>query len=137
MTAQSHALVRAFLEAMSAGDLPGDLLTDDMVGWTVSSNTEFPREKYQGAAKLVAAVFDGGNHYEVQAITAEGDRAAADVRASGRLIDGQTYANRYVFLFRFRDGKIARIDEFFDPVPMREKLAPLMQQVMARMQPPG
>lgn len=132
--AQTHHLVREFFAGLSAGNLPDELLTDDMTAWTTTSGTNQPRERYQGGIKLMQAAFDGGNAYTVEAITAEDDRAAAEVTAAGKLVDGQDFANRYVFTFRIRDGRIAHVAEHFNPDPVREKLAPLLQQIIAKMQ---
>jgi ketosteroid isomerase-like protein len=41
------------------------------------------------------------------------------------LIDGQEYANTYVFSLRVRDGRIAWIAEHFNPLIAQEKLYPL------------
>lgn len=134
MTAESHRLVREFFAGLTAGNLPDDLLTPDMTAWTTTSGVDQPRERYQGGVKLMQAAFEVNNTYTVQAITAEDDRATAEVTAVGKLVDGQDFGNTYVFTFRFRDGRIAHVAEHFNPDPVREKLAPLLQQIIAKMQ---
>jgi uncharacterized protein len=77
-------------------------------------------------------VFDGGLSYSVNSLTAEADRVAAEVTARGQLIDGFDYQNTYVFVLRIRDGQIAAIAEHFNPLPVREKIVPLLQAAMAK-----
>jgi ketosteroid isomerase-like protein len=132
MTKTAHQIVRDFFAAMSSGTLSADMLTDDMTAWTTSSGVHVPRDRYVGGSKMLQTIFDGGIHYTVDSITAEDDRAAAEVRAQGKLINGEDYANTYVFMFRIRDGKIASLAEHFNPDPMRSQLGPLIQQVMAK-----
>ena len=67
--------------------------------------------------------------FTIDAITAEDDRAIAEVRSQGRLVDGNEYANTYVFAFRFRDGRIASVAEHYDALVVHEKLVPLMRQL--------
>lgn len=130
----AHAIAKRLFAGMSAGAIPAELLAPDMRAWTVSSQAWFPRERYQGAAKLIAAVFDGPYRYEVKSLTAQDDRIAAEVSASGTLVTGQPFANEYLFLLRIADGKVAEIREFFDPRPVEQILAPLLQEAMAKMQ---
>jgi uncharacterized protein len=68
----------------------------------------------------------------LNALTAEGDRIAAEIDAHGTLVDGQAFANRYVFILRIRDGRIASVAEHFNPAPVAEKIVPLIQAAMAK-----
>lgn len=134
MTSATHQLVRDFVAALSAGDLPDALLTDDARIWTTSSGMHIDKARYQFGVRLLGSVFqDGGKYtYTVKSITAEDDRAAAEVDAQGTLITGEPYGNTYVFMFRIRDGKIASVAEHFNPIPVHEKVAPLLQAAMAK-----
>ncbi len=133
MTGTNHAIARAFFAALSSGALPDDLLTDDMTAWTTSSGVQSDKTRYQGGVKLLATVFDGLPTYTVNSITAEDDRVAAEVEMQGTLVNGEAYHNRYIFLLRIRDGRIASVAEHFNPLPVREKLGPLLQAAMAKM----
>jgi hypothetical protein len=132
MTQTNHATARAFFAALSSGAIPEDLLTNDMTAWTTSSG-QSDKARYQGGVRLLATVFDERPAYTVTSLTAEDDRVAAEVDVSATLTTGEPYANRYVFMLRIRDGRVASVAEHFDPGPVREKLGPLLQAAMTRM----
>lgn len=131
MALDSHDLARKFFDALSAGNLPDDLLTEDMQAWTVSSGSS-DKSTYQGGVKLLGAAFPQGITYTVQSLTAEEDRVAAEVVSEGTLVNGQPFRNDYLFLLRIRDGRIASVREFFNPKPVQELLAPVLQEMMAK-----
>jgi ketosteroid isomerase-like protein len=137
MTSPNHALARAFFAALSSGAMPDDLLTPDMKAWTTSSGAWSDKARYQGGIRLLASIFDGGLAYSVESLTAEEDRVAAEVTAQGTLVNGEAFANRYVFILRLHDGRIASVAEHFNPIPVREKLGPLLQQAMSQAAVPG
>lgn len=62
-------------------------------------------------------------------ITAEEDRAVAEVRSKGTLINGEEYQNTYVFVFRIRDGRIASVAEHFNALIVQEKMVPLVRTI--------
>lgn len=132
MTIAAHDLARQFFSALSAGHLPDELLTEDMTAWTTSSGVDLDKARYQGGVQLIGSLFKGGATYDVESLTAEADRIAAEVRAHGTLVDGQTYENRYVFVLRVRDNRIAAVAEHFHPGPVAEQLVPLIQAAMAK-----
>jgi uncharacterized protein len=128
---ESHALVRAFFAAVAAGDLPDDLLTPDMTGWTTTQG-EMSKAAYQGVIRLLSRITAEPLTFAIDAITAEEDRAVAEVRSSGTLIDGTDYANTYVFAFRLRGGRIARVAEHFNALIVQEKMMPAVHAALAR-----
>ncbi|MFT3966950.1 MAG: nuclear transport factor 2 family protein [Sphingobium sp.] len=132
MTGTSHQIARDFFSALTSGQPPVHLLADDMTAWTTSSGTDQPRDKYAGGIQMLASLFQGGLQYSIDSLTAEEDRVAAEVRAEGILVNGDIFRNRYVFLFRIRDGQIASVAEHFNPDPVREKIIPLLQAAMAK-----
>ena len=127
----NHQIVRDFFAAISRGETPDVLFTEDMTGWTASSGTS-EKARFLGGIRLLASIFDGPYGYTVRSLTAEEDRVAAEVHGAGTLINGEPYANDYVFLFRIRDGRIAAIAEHSNTVLVREKLHPLLAEVMAK-----
>jgi uncharacterized protein len=131
MTDSPHALARRFFKALSAGSLPDDLLTGDMTAWTTSSGVTSDRARYQGGVKMLAGLFAGSLVYSVDSLTAEADRVAAEVHADGVFHDGELFANRYVFVLRIRDGKIASVAEHFNPAIVFEKIVPRLNAVLA------
>lgn len=135
MTQSSHDVVQAFFAAMPAGELTTDVFTPDFAAGSISSpDGGTTAAAYVGAIALVQSLFPERLHYAVEAITAEGNRAVAEVTAQGITADGARYANRYAFVFTIADGRIASIYEFFDPAPVNELIMPRIAEVMAQMQ---
>ena len=132
MTRSNKDIAAAFFAALSVGALPDEMLTEDMAAWTTTSGT-MPRQRYQGGVKLLQSLFPAGLTYTVDSLTAEDDRVAAEVQSKGTLSTGEDFHNIYIFLLRVRDGRIASVAEHFNPTPVREKIAPLMQAAMAKM----
>jgi ketosteroid isomerase-like protein len=132
MTQANHQLAREFFDALSQGDLPDSLLTADMTAWTTSSGIWSEKARFQFGIKLLASIFKGGLIYTIQSLTSEQDRVAAEVNSKGTLINGDEYCGVYVFMLRVRDGRIASVCEYNDPVPVREKLGPLLQESLAK-----
>ncbi|MDE8651040.1 nuclear transport factor 2 family protein [Novosphingobium album (ex Liu et al. 2023)] len=131
MESPTHDLIRRFFANLGAGTPDPDMFTDDMIAWTISTHADAPGQSYLGATRMLAALFAGTLRYDVKALIVEGDRAAAQVRGSGTLASGERYENDYAHLFDLRDGRIARIAEFFDPAPVNEKIMPLLLEAMA------
>ena len=125
MPAINHQRARAYFDAVTAGDLPDSLLTDDFSAWTTGTGP-MARGDYQGAIRLLARMCQTPIRFTIDAITAEDDRAVAEARSTATLIDGQPYANTYVFCFRIREGRIASIAEHMNLAIVREKLYPVM-----------
>lgn len=129
-----HDLIRRYFAALASGDLSDDLFTDDMTAWTTSSGASAPKARYQGGVKLLQSLFPEGLAYEIDSITVEDDRAAVEARSHGVLSNGEVFDNAYVFVFRIRSGRIASVAEHFNPIPVREKIGPLMQAALSRAQ---
>jgi uncharacterized protein len=128
---KSHQLVHDFFAAVTAGELPDSLLTPDMTGWTTTQGTT-DKAGYQRLIRLLAAMCSRPLAFTIDSITAEEDRAVAEVRSEGTLINGENYRNTYVFVFRVRDGRIASVAEHFNALIVREKLIPLLPAISAR-----
>lgn len=123
-----HQLVHAFFAAVTAGELPDDLLTPDMTGWTTTQGT-MGRADYQRLIRILATLCSRPLAFTIDSITAEDDRVVAEVRSQGTLIDGEDYRNTYVFVFRIRDGRIAAVAEHFNALIVQEKMIPLVQRL--------
>lgn len=123
----SRELVVSFFDAVSAGELPEDLLTADMTGWITTGGT-MDREAYRGLIRLLARMCAEPIRFTIDAIICEGDRAAAEVRSEATLVNGEPYAMTYVYTFRFRDGRIASVAEHYNALVVQEKLVPLMRR---------
>jgi ketosteroid isomerase-like protein len=123
---EADRLVHAYFAAVTAGELPDDLLTEDMTAWTTTQGT-MSKQAYQEVIRLLAHISKVPLQFTVDAITAEEDRAVAEARSEGVLINGEPYANTYVFAFRIRDGRIASIAEHFNALIVQEKMIPLVR----------
>jgi uncharacterized protein len=132
MTQATHDLVRRFFAGLDAGQFEEGLLAEDFTGSTARSEEPSPRDKYIGGIAMLQQLFGGGLRYSIESITAEDDRAAVEARSQGTFTDGEPFANRYVFMFRVRDGQIASVYESMDTVKVNEKIIPRM---MALLQP--
>lgn len=129
MTATYNAqLVRDFFTAVAAGNLPDELLTDDMTFWSVNSG-ESTRARFQGAARLLSAAYGGTLEYLVDYCVEEGNRIVAEIRSQGTLISGDKLQNNHVFIFTIENGRIASAREYMDQLPVREKIVPVLQQL--------
>ncbi|MFM5931863.1 MAG: nuclear transport factor 2 family protein [Novosphingobium sp.] len=128
---ESHRLAHAYIAAVTAGDLPDDLLTDDMTAW-LTTEGPIPKERYQQAIHLLRAMLAEPIAFTVDAITAEQDRAVIEARSTGTLIDGNTYTQTYIFVLRIRDGRIAHIAEHYNALVTKEKLLPLMAGLLKK-----
>lgn len=124
---EADRLVHAYFAAVTAGELPDDLLTEDMTAWLTTQGA-ISKAAYQDAVRWLASVMREPLRFTIDAITAEGDRAVAEARSEGRLINGEPYAQTYVFVLRIRGGRIASIAEHYNALVAQEKLVPLMSR---------
>lgn len=123
-----YNLARAYFSAVTAGDLPDQLLTGDFSAWTTGTGP-MSKDAYQDAIRLLARLCKTPIQFTIDAITAEDDRVVAEARSMATLINGEPYANTYVFSFRIRDGRIAWIGEHMNLAIVREKLSPLIAEL--------
>ena len=70
-----------------------------------------------------------GGKGQMRILLIEDDRVIAEARSVATLIDGQAYAQTYVFAMRIRDGRIAHIAEHYNALETQEKLMPLMAKL--------
>jgi ketosteroid isomerase-like protein len=129
---QSYRLARAYFDAVAAGALPDDLLTPDMTGWITTGGT-MDKARYQHLVRLLGAMLDGPLRFTIQSLTADEDRVVAEATSEGTLINGEPYAQTYIFVLRIRDGRIASVAEHYNALIAQEKLLPLMAQTAARL----
>lgn len=131
MSATHHQLVRDFFAAIAQGELPEALVTEDMSAWTLTSG-DTDQQRFRMGVKLLAGIFNGTLHYTINAITAEDDRVVAEAHSNGTLSNGVDFHNVHVFTFRIRDGRIAWVGEYMNPLIVQEKIVPLMQASMSK-----
>jgi uncharacterized protein len=124
MSHPNYAVAEAYLSAVTAGDLPDSLLTDDMTAW-LTTQGPISKAAYQGAIRLFARMAQSPIRFTVDAMTAQDDRVVIEAHSQATLINGEAYGNTYVFSIRVRDGRIAWIAEHFNALIAQEKLFPL------------
>ena len=130
MTQATHELIRQFFRNLGNGTPDEGMFAPDWVVWTLSTKTDQPGQNYVKATKVLASLYPAGLTYTVQSIIIDGERAAARVVGEGTLHNGVHYLNDYAYLFEIKDGRIARLEEFFDTKPVAEKILPLLMEAM-------
>ena len=126
MPQSNHQIVRNFFTALSNGTLTAGMFTADMTAWTTTSG-ESSRDRHLGGVAVLQSLFPAGLTYTVDSLTAEDDRVAAEVQSQGTLVDGKSFHNTYMFMFRIRDERIAGVAEHFNPKVVRDLIMPLLQ----------
>lgn len=115
----NKAIVREFYRLMNARDFDAmwALFADDAT-W---SGGRFDTRDAAGIDRMRAVIVDpmpifasGGIDFTVHALTAEGDRVAAEVESHAPLVNGAVYNNHYHMLFEIRDGRIRVVKEYAD-----------------------
>ncbi|MCB2078702.1 MAG: nuclear transport factor 2 family protein [Novosphingobium sp.] len=125
----SERIVRSFFDAVSAGELPDDMVTPDMKAWTTTGG-HMDKAAYQQVIRLLGQMSKVPLTFVIDSVTAQDDRIAAELHSvGGVLINGEPYENTYVFVFRVRDGRIASVAEHFNALIVQEKMMPLVQQL--------
>src|ERR1700759_1745833 len=125
MTHPNHQFAYAYFAAVTAGELPDHLLTPDMPAWGRTLGP-ISKDTYQQMIRTLARMCATPIRFTVDAITAEADRVVAEAHSEATLVDGNSYANTYVFSFRIRDDRICWIAEHYNALISEQKLLPLM-----------
>lgn len=133
MTQRNHKVVRDFFVAIARGEVPDELVTPDMTFWSINSGTA-DRARFHGAMKILTSIFSGSLVYNIVSLTAEEDRVVAEIKSEGTLQGDEPFNNNHVFIFRLRDGRIASAAEYMNQFLVREKIVPLMQAAMEKLQ---
>jgi hypothetical protein len=126
-TARNMAAVRAFFDAMNAGDVAGivDAYAEDgtctTMGRTLISGT-FDKPTVTMAAGRIFEAFPQGIAFTIHAMTAQDDRVAVEASSRGMHASGREYRNQYHFLARLRDGKLVEWKEYCDTEMITEVL---------------
>jgi ketosteroid isomerase-like protein len=122
---ENKALVRELYRLMESREFERmwELFTPDAKwGGGRSSTEDFaPIDRMKAIMVDPMPIFvDGGIHFTVHELTAEGDRVAAEVESHAPLVNGKVYNNHYHMLFEIRDGRIAVVKEYADTAHGRD-----------------
>ena len=121
----NKATIRKFYELMDARKF------DEM--WTLFANDAVwggggTPPKQQGPIDAMKAIMvdpmpifaDGGIHFTLHTMVAEGDWVSAEAESYAELVNGKVYNNHYHMLFEFRDGLIVQVKEYGDSLHAHE-----------------
>ena len=129
---QNYAIARAYFAAVTAGELPDALLTPDMTGW-ITTTGSMDKAAYQRLVRMAGKMCAAPLKFTINSLTADEDRVVAEAVSEALLVNGDTYSNTYVFVFRIRDGRIAAVAEHYNALIAREKLVPLMAEAATQL----
>lgn len=117
----NKAVVTEFMEVFSRGDVDAILgfLTDDATWWVAGTIDGISGEKDKAAfgemlGGLSTLTTAGAIALTPKALTAEGDRVAAETESYAEMSNGRVYNNLYHFVFELSDGRIRRVKEYLD-----------------------
>ena len=127
MSQNNHAIIERFIDGMSTGSFPDDLLTDDFSVWIVGYNQTVDKESYVRGISALPRVFPEKLQFTIKSMTAEDDRVVAEFTGDGITLSGKRYQNHYLYLFRIRDGRVCFLAEYMDMDAMRDVLIPEMR----------
>jgi ketosteroid isomerase-like protein len=122
MTENAKSLGLAFLQSFWDGQPErGYALCAPDARWRFQRSLHEPREVPVPEAvqwlmdKLVSGFApDSGYTVDVTSVIGEGDEAAIEYSATGKMRSGDIYNNNYVVKFTSRDGKLVSIRPYFD-----------------------
>ena len=127
-------LRRVFAETAKGNGRPFVDMMADNVRWTIIGTTSWSRT-YVGKQSVIrdllaplAANFNGPNIVTAERFIGEDDLVAVEGRNHSVTRRGDAYANRYGWIFRFIDGKVAEITEYTDTDLIARVLDPLTDQ---------
>lgn len=132
MKEQNYQIARDYFAAVTKGALPDEMLTEDMTGW-ITTTGSMSKAAYQRLVRMAGVMCAGPLTFTINSLTADEDRVVAEAVSHAVLVNGETYSNTYVFIFRIRDGKIAAVAEHYNALIAREKLVPLMAEAAAKL----
>jgi ketosteroid isomerase-like protein len=124
------AAVEAAFAGVSEADAARQLAnyTEDMV---LELPFADPPMQIEGRANVLAFLSKAFETYKMQLTITEvhdcldADKLIVEFRSNGQMATtSKPYANRYIAVFRFRDGKICAQREFFNPKISDEALRP-------------
>lgn len=124
---ENKKLAQAMIDALTNADQDWvrEHYADDFRIWVTGSLPFSGTNDKAGALAGMPAVLDlfpKGLTFEVQAMTAEGDRVAIEATSRGTTFRGDLYTQEYHFLMRARDGKIVEWKEYMDTEHARKVL---------------
>lgn len=131
MNSTNRAVALQFIEAMSTAD--ADLAEPCLAPEAHTISKGFghfagmrPREVMLGTIGAFTSLLPGGLRLEISRVIEGEDSVVVECEGRAVTADGTPYHNQYCFLFTMRDGRIARVDEYFCNVLADRVLWPLI-----------
>lgn len=131
MNSTNRAVALQFIEAMSTAD--ADLAESCLAPEAHTISKGFghfagvrPREVMLGTIGAFTSLLPGGLRLEISRVIEGEDSVVVECEGRAVTADGTPYHNQYCFLFTMRDGRIARVDEYFCNVLADRVLWPLI-----------
>jgi membrane protein len=127
-TGRNKQIVTSFFEALSAGrtDAAFAMVADDVIWWVSGglpvSGTK-TKDEYRTVVATNQAEFPATIAFHVQGLTAEEDRVAVEVVATGDHTNGKRYNNHYHAMFTIRGGQIVAANEYMDTKHLHDLIA--------------
>ena len=99
----------------------------DDVAWWIPGTLPFSGTKdkkgYMAIVERIRGGFPGGLVFEIKSLVGEDEKVAAEVESMGRHANGKTYANKYHFLFAFKDGRVIGVKEYMDTLHLKDLIS--------------
>jgi ketosteroid isomerase-like protein len=128
--ARNRAVLEQGLALLSAGevDAHNDLCSDDVV-FELPYGDPPGRIEGRGAVRAylkgALAIFSMQLSLTTVFVTDDPDTLIAEYTSTGSVsTTGKSYANTYIGVYRFRDGRLSGVREYYNPVPATEALTP-------------
>ena len=132
MTTAAERVLRAYLDALTAGDLDAiaDSFAEDAT-WTLHGTLPLAGTR-RGRGAIMEFLIGAGSLYRAGTqwfafgdVTSQGDRAVLEWRVQGiAAATGLPYDNEYCGVFVVRAGRIAEVREYLDTQHAAEVLFP-------------
>ena len=116
---ENKQLAQALLGALSRADTEwvGAHYAEEMKLWTAGSlpfSGSSTRDEALASMPQILGLFPEGVEFQINAMTAEGERVAIEATSRGTTFRGEVYAQEYHFLMTARDGIITGFKEYMD-----------------------
>jgi ketosteroid isomerase-like protein len=120
-----------FVEALGACDAQAvkTLISGDLVAVAKGTGIGAGTRNYAeviAVFEMFSQVTKSGLNPKILSVTAEDDRVVVEWEGNCTLVNEAQYNNHYVHVLFLRDGKIYRLNEYFDTKLTDDVLGPLM-----------
>ena len=127
-TTTNKEAVENFFSHLNTGDFKAafERVADDVAWWipgTLPFSGTKDKKGYMSIVERIRGGFPGGLAFEIKSLVGEGEKVAAEVESMGRHANGKTYANKYHFLFSFKDGRVVGVKEYMDTLHLKDLIS--------------